>query len=71
LKDHELTHSGVKQYVCKECGKGFTQKRNLKKHMVSEHTEGKLEKDNENGDSDSENSISEQQQNMPDTVEDK
>jgi uncharacterized Zn-finger protein len=49
LKDHEVTHSGIKQYVCKECGKGFTQKRNLKKHVVSEHTEVKPDKHDENG----------------------
>eukprot|EP00344_Euplotes_crassus_P001689 CAMPEP_0196997674 /NCGR_PEP_ID=MMETSP1380-20130617/3224_1 /TAXON_ID=5936 /ORGANISM="Euplotes crassus, Strain CT5" /LENGTH=212 /DNA_ID=CAMNT_0042413977 /DNA_START=17 /DNA_END=655 /DNA_ORIENTATION=+ len=33
LLDHVRMHAGVKPYICTWCGKGFTQKGNLKKHM--------------------------------------
>ena len=32
LLDHVRMHEGIKPYKCKECGKTFTQKGNLKKH---------------------------------------
>ena len=32
LLDHVRMHEGVKPYLCQWCGKGFTQKGNLKKH---------------------------------------
>jgi hypothetical protein len=71
LKDHEVTHAGIKQYICKECGKGFTQKRNLKKHVVTEHTQVKPEKHNKNRNTDSPNAISDQQQDVKNIVEHK
>lgn len=33
LLDHVRMHVGVKPYKCQWCGKGFTQKGNLKKHV--------------------------------------
>jgi uncharacterized protein YbbK (DUF523 family) len=71
LKDHEATHTGIKQYVCKECGKGFTQKRNLNKHIVTVHKEGKSEKEDEDEGNDAENEVSEQEEEMLDIVEEK
>lgn len=32
LLDHVRMHEGVKPFICQWCGKGFTQKGNLKKH---------------------------------------
>lgn len=32
LLDHVRMHAGIKPYKCQWCGKGFTQKGNLKKH---------------------------------------
>lgn len=65
MKDHEATHTEVKQYVCKECGKGFTQKWNLKKHIVTEHKERSENKEDDGNDSEN---VSEEQE-MPKSTE--
>nr|XP_042899137.1 gastrula zinc finger protein XlCGF7.1 [Parasteatoda tepidariorum] len=34
LTDHELIHIGVRPYSCSICGRGFTQKSNMKQHTL-------------------------------------
>ncbi|CAI2365718.1 unnamed protein product [Moneuplotes crassus] len=34
LLDHIRMHYGIKPYMCKFCGKGFTQKGNMRKHLI-------------------------------------
>ena len=36
MSRHMMTHTGTKRFVC-ECGKGFTQKTNLERHMFRHH----------------------------------
>ena len=38
LLDHVRMHEGIKPYTCKICGKPFTQKGNLKKHNIVQHS---------------------------------
>ncbi|CAL1263194.1 unnamed protein product [Larinioides sclopetarius] len=38
LQAHMLTHSGIRPFVCPHCGKGFTQKGNLQRHIISHLT---------------------------------
>ena len=39
LLDHVRMHEGIKPFQCKECLKTFTQKGNLKKHLLIRHSE--------------------------------
>jgi KRAB domain-containing zinc finger protein len=41
LKRHRSTHSDVKDYTCEHCGKGFTGKYLLRKHIRSTHEKGR------------------------------
>lgn len=34
LKAHQLTHSGIKQFKCDSCGRGFHQKANMERHRL-------------------------------------
>ena len=38
LLDHVRMHEGIKPFGCQICGKAFTQKGNLKKHNVIQHS---------------------------------
>lgn len=39
LQRHEQVHTGVKACFCKECGKGFSEPRNLRQHIIRYHGE--------------------------------
>ena len=39
LLDHVRMHEGIKPYECKLCNKTFTQKGNLKKHNIVQHSD--------------------------------
>ncbi|XP_074652108.1 uncharacterized protein LOC141906705 [Tubulanus polymorphus] len=38
LQRHERVHTGIKTCFCKECGKGFSEKRNLRHHILRFHS---------------------------------
>ncbi|CAL1279631.1 unnamed protein product [Larinioides sclopetarius] len=38
VRRHILTHTGERPFKCNICGRGFTQKNNLKKHMLVHFT---------------------------------
>lgn len=40
LQRHERMHTGVKPCYCKECGKGFSEPRNLRQHILRFHNDG-------------------------------
>ena len=42
LKDHICTHTGVKPYSCKECGRSFSVVSGLDYHMYSQHVQKAL-----------------------------
>lgn len=37
---HERVHTGFKPCVCKACGRGFSEKRNLRHHIIRFHSDG-------------------------------
>ncbi|XP_025016967.1 putative uncharacterized protein DDB_G0286901 [Tetranychus urticae] len=37
---HERVHTGYKPCICKECGRGFSEKRNLRHHTIRFHSDG-------------------------------
>ena len=39
LQRHEQVHTGIKSCFCKECGKGFSEPRNLRQHIIRYHGE--------------------------------
>ncbi|XP_022252670.1 zinc finger protein 585B-like isoform X2 [Limulus polyphemus] len=39
MQRHERIHTGVKPCYCKECGRGFSEKRNLRHHIIRFHSE--------------------------------
>jgi len=39
IKIHELFHSGVKKYICDQCGSSFTTAREFKEKAISESTQ--------------------------------
>ena len=43
LLDHVRMHEGIKPFMCELCGKTFTQKGNLKKHKIVQHSTESLE----------------------------
>ena len=42
LLDHVRMHEGIKPFACSICGKTFTQKGNLKKHHIVQHSDESL-----------------------------
>ena len=42
LLDHVRMHEGIKPFACNICGKMFTQKGNLKKHHIVQHSDESL-----------------------------
>ncbi|KAA0203977.1 hypothetical protein HAZT_HAZT011408 [Hyalella azteca] len=39
---HERVHTGYKPCYCKHCGKGFSEPRNLRHHMIRFHSDGSM-----------------------------
>ncbi|KAI2811371.1 hypothetical protein BLOT_002546 [Blomia tropicalis] len=37
---HERVHTGFKPCICKTCGRGFSEKRNLRHHIIRFHSDG-------------------------------
>jgi zinc finger protein, putative len=37
---HERVHTGYKPCICKACGRGFSEKRNLRHHIIRFHSDG-------------------------------
>ena len=40
LQRHERVHTGFKPCYCRECGKGFSEPRNLRQHIIRFHSDG-------------------------------
>lgn len=40
LNRHERVHTGIKACYCKDCGRGFSEPRNLRHHIIRFHSDG-------------------------------